>query len=113
MKRTLMTLAAVVLTAALGGYSVVAQTPAQDHANHDSNQASVSEQTATFNVENMTCAMCPITVRTAMEKVNGVKSVVVDYDTKTATVIFNPAIATPAQIAAASANAGYPANPAS
>lgn len=113
MKRILMTFSFVALTAALGGYSVMAQTPAQDHANHNTSQATVSEQTATFNVENMTCAMCPITVRTAMEKVNGVKSVVVDYDTKTATVVFNPSVTTPAQIAAASTNVGYPAKPAS
>ncbi|GAB4532562.1 MAG: hypothetical protein Tsb0010_13580 [Parvularculaceae bacterium] len=67
--------------------------------------------TAAFAIENMTCATCPITVRTAMKRVKGVKSVAVDYDAKTATVTFDPEITAPDQIAAASTNAGYPASP--
>ncbi|MBD3648090.1 MAG: cation transporter [Pseudomonadales bacterium] len=72
-----------------------------------------TEQTITFAVEKMTCGTCPITVRKAMEKVGGVKSVAVDFEAKTATVIFDPAVTTPDQIGAASTNAGYPASPAS
>lgn len=70
-------------------------------------------ETKVFRVEQMTCATCPITVKTAMAAVKGVTSVDVDFDTKTATVAFDPAVATPAQIAAASTNAGYPASVAS
>ena len=66
-------------------------------------------QTVTFDVENMTCATCPITVRLAMEAVEGVRSVEVEFETKTATVVFDPATASPAAIGAASTNAGYPA----
>jgi len=66
-------------------------------------------QSATFAIENMTCALCPVTVRKAMEGVSGVKSVSVDFDNKTATVVFDPAVADSAAIAAASTNAGYPA----
>ncbi|MDT7531249.1 cation transporter [Sphingopyxis sp. SE2] len=44
--------------------------------------------------------------------VAGVKSVTVDFAAKTATVIYDPATATVAAIAAASTNAGYPARPA-
>lgn len=62
-----------------------------------------------FAIENMTCALCPVTVRKAIERVRGVKTVSVDFDAKTATVVYNPAVATPAAIAAASTNAGYPA----
>lgn len=62
-----------------------------------------------FDVENMTCATCPITVRLAMEAVEGVRSVEIDFETKTATVVFDPAIASPAAIGSASTNAGYPA----
>lgn len=76
-------------------------------------QAGETTQTMVFAVENMTCATCPVTVRIAMEKVDGVKSVTVDFDAKTATVVFDPAQATPNQIAKASADAGYPALPAS
>jgi len=70
-------------------------------------------ETKIFRVEQMTCATCPITVKTAMAGVKGVASVEVDFESKTATVAFDPAIATPEQIAAASTNAGYPASPAS
>lgn len=66
-------------------------------------------QTVMFDVENMTCATCPITVRLAMEAVEGVRSVEIDFETKTATVVFDPAIASPAAIGSASTNAGYPA----
>lgn len=76
-------------------------------------QAAQATQTMVFAVENMTCPLCPVTVKTAMERVNGVKSVDVDFDAKTATVVFDPAQATPGQIAKASADAGYPARPAS
>ena len=44
-----------------------------------------------------------------MKRVEGVKSVEVDFETKIATVVYDPAIATPAEIAAASTNVGYPA----
>lgn len=73
----------------------------------------VSEQTATFAVENMTCALCPVTVRKAMEGVAGVRSVEVDFAAKKATVVFDPSAANIEAIAAASTNAGYPATPAS
>jgi mercuric ion binding protein len=76
-------------------------------------QAAETTQTVVFAVENMTCALCPVTVRKAMEQVNGVKSVTVDFEAKTATVVFDPATATPEEIAKASADAGYPARPAS
>lgn len=67
-------------------------------------------QTATFAIENMTCALCPVTVKKAMEGVAGVKSVAVDFDAKTATVIFDSSVTTPDAIAAASTNVGYPAS---
>lgn len=71
--------------------------------------AAAESQTATFAIENMTCALCPVTVRKAMEGVSGVKSVSVDFEQKTATVAFDPAATDTAAIAAASTNAGYPA----
>ena len=39
-------------------------------------QTVAAEQTVTFAVDNMTCALCPLTVKTAMSGVNGVQSVV-------------------------------------
>lgn len=66
-------------------------------------------QTATFAVENMTCATCPITVRQAMQGVGGVHDVTIDFEAKTATARFDPAQTKAEAIAAASTEAGYPA----
>jgi len=71
--------------------------------------AAATEQTRTFAIENMTCPLCPVTVHKAMTNVDGVKSVDVDFDAKTATVRFDPAVTTVEEIARASTNAGYPA----
>ena len=48
-------------------------------------------------------------MKKAIENVDGVKSVAVDFDVKTATVIFDDQITTTNEVAAASTNAGYPA----
>lgn len=68
-------------------------------------------QVASFSVANMTCATCPITVKKAMSAVQGVRSVKIDFENKTATVEFDPDVTNVAAIAAASTNAGYPAKP--
>lgn len=73
--------------------------------------SSARVQVATFAVAHMTCAACPITVKKAMSAVRGVRSVKVDFETKTATVEFDPKVTNSAAIAAASTNAGYPAKP--
>ncbi len=70
------------------------------------------ERSVVLNVEKMHCALCPVTVRKAIEKVDGVKEVVVDFDNKTATVIYDDESTTVDSIAAASTNVGYPAAPA-
>lgn len=67
--------------------------------------------TRTFKIDNMTCPLCPVTVREAMRKVNGVKSVKINFEARTATVVFDPSMTTSDTIASASANAGYPAKP--
>jgi len=63
-----------------------------------------------FDVPDMTCALCPVTVKAAMSGVDGVQSVEIDFDARSATVIFDPALTDAAAIAQASAMAGYPAN---
>ena len=69
-----------------------------------------NEATAKFAVENMTCATCPISVRKAMERVDGVKEVKVDFDSKTATVTFDSSMATASDIGNASTDVGFPAS---
>lgn len=67
-------------------------------------------KTTSFDIKNMTCALCPVTVKKAMTDVKGVKSVEVNFKAKTATVVFDPSSTNEGAIAAASANAGYPAS---
>lgn len=72
-----------------------------------------AEQTVSMSVEKMTCALCPVTVRKAMERVDGVQLVEVDYDNKTATVTFDDTKTTAAEVAQASTDVGHPATPVS
>ena len=69
----------------------------------------MAPQTVTLDVQNMTCAVCPITVKKAMEGVTGVTAVSVDFASKTARATYDPRRTNAAAIAAASTNAGYPA----
>jgi periplasmic mercuric ion binding protein len=71
--------------------------------------ASAAERTVILAVENMTCATCPLTVKTAPKRIDGVKDVKVDFDKKTATVVFDDAKTTREAIAEASRVAGFPA----
>ena len=91
---------------AVGLWAAAAGSPAQAQS---AGATTAESQSATFAIENMTCALCPVTVRKAMESVSGVTSVSVDFENKTATVLFDPAVTDRAAIAAASTNAGYPA----
>ena len=115
MKRTFI-IAAGVLSLGAAGIVSVAVFPSMN-AQAASAQVvasqTVAEQTTTFAIENMTCALCPVTVKTAMEHVEGVQSVKIDFAAKTATVVFDPSVTTPEAIAAASTNVGYPAAPVS
>ncbi len=104
MKKTIIALIAAGALAVVGvaGAYLSSQSPAR--------AASPSEERVqTFAIQNMTCALCPITVKKAMSGVDGVVSVDVDFDAKTATVIYKPSIASADEIADASTNAGYPA----
>jgi mercuric ion binding protein len=72
-------------------------------------QTVATEKTVVFVIDNMTCALCPVTVKSAMESVEGVHSVEVDFEARSATVIFDTAETNAAAVATASTNAGYPA----
>ena len=65
-------------------------------------------QTIVLDVQNMTCEVCPITVRKALAKVPGVTEAKVDFEKKTADVTFDPDKASPATLTKATSDAGYP-----
>ena len=70
-----------------------------------------SPQSVVLDVQNMTCALCPITVKSALGKVPGVADARIDLATKTATVKFDPDKATVAALVQATTNAGFPSTP--
>ncbi|MCZ6886933.1 MAG: heavy metal-associated domain-containing protein [Gammaproteobacteria bacterium] len=107
MKRTLVTISAVI---GLGIAALIAMNPSSTSwADSPETSIQANERTQVFAVANMTCAACPFTVKTAMARVEGVKSVTVDFDAKTATAVFDPTAATVEDIANASSEVGYPA----
>ncbi|RLA04121.1 MAG: mercury resistance system periplasmic binding protein MerP [Gammaproteobacteria bacterium] len=65
-------------------------------------------QTVTLDVPGMTCKFCPITIRKALSNVPGVIEAQSDFETKTATVTFDPDKASLSDLTDATANAGYP-----
>ena len=65
-------------------------------------------QTVTLSVPGMTCAACPITVKTALSKVQGVEKVVISFEKKQAVVMYDNARTNVDALTRATANAGYP-----
>ncbi len=72
-------------------------------------QTQNTSQSVTLDMQNMTCAMCPITIRKALEGVDGVKSAKVDFDSKTANVTFDPQKTNIESLIKTTTNVGYPA----
>lgn len=62
-----------------------------------------------LDVPGMDCSLCPITVRKALERVPGVLEARAFWPDKRAEVKYDPDRVTPAALAAALADTGYPA----
>lgn len=67
-------------------------------------------QTVTLSVPGMTCAACPITVKKALGKVNGIQKADVSYEKREAVVTFDDAKVSVPQLTKATADAGYPSS---
>ena len=67
-----------------------------------------AEQTVTLDVPGMTCAACPITVKTALKRVDGVRQVDVSFEQREARVTFEDTQTSVTELTEATANAGYP-----
>lgn len=65
-------------------------------------------QTVVLDVQNMTCELCPITVKKALDKVPGVAASNIDFAKKTATVKFDADRTNVTALVGATTNAGYP-----
>ena len=73
--------------------------------------ALATSKTVTLSVPGMTCSACPITVKKALQKVQGVEKVTATFEPKEAVVTFDDTKTTIEQLREATANAGYPSMP--
>lgn len=70
--------------------------------------ASAAMKTVTLVVKNMTCPVCPITVKKALNHVVGVSRTNVSYEHKEAVVTYDDAKTDVDALIKATTNAGYP-----
>lgn len=73
--------------------------------------ALAAERTVTLEVDNLTCASCPIIVQRALIAVPGVSRAEVSYRAGTAVVTFDDARTTVEVLTTATERAGFPARP--
>jgi periplasmic mercuric ion binding protein len=64
--------------------------------------------TVTLAVGNMTCSLCPVTVKKSLERVHGVVSAKADLATQSAVVRYDPKLTDPQALVQATTRAGYP-----
>jgi mercuric ion binding protein len=67
-------------------------------------------QTVALSVPGMTCAACPITVKKALTKVDGVTKVEVSFENREAIVTFDDAKTNAQALTKATEDAGYPSS---
>lgn len=72
--------------------------------------AHAATQTVTLSVPGMTCITCPITVKAALSKVQGVSNIEVKYAQREAVVTFDDAKTSIPKLTLATTNAGYPSS---
>ncbi len=65
-------------------------------------------RTVTLSVPTMDCPVCPITVKKALTKVDGVSKAEVDFDKRLAKVTFDDAKTNVDALTKATTHAGYP-----
>jgi mercuric ion binding protein len=70
--------------------------------------APAADRAVTLSVPTMNCPLCPITVRKALSRVEGVSRAEVSYQKKETTVTFDDARTSVDALRRATAEAGYP-----
>jgi mercuric ion binding protein len=70
--------------------------------------AYAATKTVTLAVSGMTCAACPITVKKALSKVDGVGAIDVSYEKKEAVVTYDDTKTNVEALTKATGGAGYP-----
>ena len=72
--------------------------------------AQQTTESVVLDVQNMTCSLWKITIRKALEAVDGVQNVKVDFKNKTASITFDPKKTDTGALIKATTNVGYPAS---
>ena len=75
-----------------------------------SSPALAATLTSTLSIPSMTCAACPITVKKALQNVDGVIEVKVTWEPREAVVTYDDSRVTVQDLTDATANAGYPSS---
>lgn len=72
--------------------------------------AAFGSEAVILDVAGMSCSLCEITVKKALERVPGVVAAKADNDLKRAEVKFDPAKVAPSELAAILSKSGFPAS---
>lgn len=67
-------------------------------------------QNVTLSIPGMTCAACPITVKAALNKVDGITRIDINYKKRQAIVTFDDQKIAVEDLTQATANTGYPSS---
>jgi mercuric ion binding protein len=73
-----------------------------------SSLAMAAPKTVTLDVPGMTCSACPITVKKALMKVDGVQQAKISFEKREAVVTFDDSKTSVEKITLATTNSGYP-----
>ena len=104
-----MTLKTILLMLSLLAASLLLQAAHAEAAVPVQAQKQQTSQSVMLDMQNMTCALCKFTIKKALQGVEGVEKANVDYDSKTASVTFNPQKTSVDALIKATTAAGYPA----
>ena len=104
-----MTLKTILLMLSLLAASLLLQTAHAEAAVPVQAQKQQTSQSVILDMQNMTCALCKFTIKKALQGVEGVEKANVDYDSKMASVTFNPQKTSVDALIKATTAAGYPA----
>lgn len=67
-----------------------------------------AEQSVVLSIPGMNCPVCPITIKKSLQKVEGVKTVDVKFESKLANVTFDDDVTDIDHLKQATENVGYP-----
>ena len=75
-----------------------------------SGNVGATEQAVTLDVESLTCSLCPVTVRKALEQTDGVTKATVSYKEHQAVLIYDDDIIDIPTLIETTTNAGFPSS---